>query len=65
MAFQSFSGGLKMEGALPFFLVWLVTWAGLMAYLFRLDLKVRQLEEESEKTSTGLSGSPVGEGDRE
>ncbi|MCS7223223.1 MAG: CcmD family protein [Armatimonadetes bacterium] len=54
-----------MEGALPFFLVWLVTWAGLMAYLFRLDLKVRQLEEESEKTSTGLSGSPVGEGDRE
>lgn len=33
-----------MSEALPFFLVWLVTWIALMAYLWRLESKLRELE---------------------
>lgn len=37
-----------MDGAFPFFVVWLVTWGGLMVYLLRLDLQIRQLERASQ-----------------
>ncbi|MCS7187296.1 MAG: hypothetical protein N3B10_07940 [Armatimonadetes bacterium] len=33
-----------MPEALPFFLTWLVTWLALMAYLWRLESKLKELE---------------------
>jgi hypothetical protein len=40
-----------MTDSLPFFLTWLVTWIALMAYLWRLEAKLRGIERgEGHKT---------------
>lgn len=38
-----------MTESLPFFLTWLVTWVALMAYLWRLESKLRAIEEETKE----------------
>lgn len=30
----------------PFFIVWIITWAGLFLYLMRLDGKLRELDNQ-------------------
>ncbi len=37
-----------MNEALPFFLVWLVTWIALMTYLWRLESKLKELERRGD-----------------
>jgi hypothetical protein len=40
-----------MTDSLPFFLTWLATWIALMAYLWRLEAKLRGIEQdEAHKT---------------
>jgi len=40
-----------MGEALPFFLTWLVTWLALMAYLWRLEAKLRAIERKESSPS--------------
>ncbi len=40
-----------MTESLPFFLTWLVTWLALMAYLWRLESKLRELEQGEEEST--------------
>lgn len=37
-----------MTDQLPFFLAWLITWLALMVYLWRLEIKLKALERETE-----------------
>lgn len=39
-----------MTDSLPFFLTWLVTWIALMAYLWRLEVKLKALERNEDKS---------------
>jgi hypothetical protein len=40
-----------MADSLPFFLTWLVTWIALMAYLWRLEAKLKGIERDEGRGS--------------